>query len=325
MTDERLSEEPQGETELNGEPILEALREVLAEARELNDGEVASYIPELSSADPSQVGLALVGVFGRTFEAGDSRAPFTIQSVSKPFVYALALEKLGIESVLEKVGVEPSGEPFNAISLDADSGRPMNPMINAGAIVVASLVSDDEILEGLGAFAGHPLEMDDAVFQSELETGHRNRALAHLALAAGVLGSTVEEATERYFRQCSLIVTALDVATMAATLANAGRNPITDEQVVSETVARWTCAVMASCGMYDASGDWLASVGLPANSGVGGGIVAVDPGVFGIGTFSAPLDGQGNSVRGRAMLTSLSRSYGLHAFAHPTVKFQPPE
>ena len=325
MTDEPLSEAPEGEVRLNGEPIQDALDEVLAEARGITSGEVASYIPQLATADPDQVGIALVGVFGRTFEAGDARAPFTIQSVSKPFVYALALERLGIDGVLERVGVEPSGEPFNAISLDAESGRPMNPMINAGAIVVASLVPDEDIVSGLAAFAGHPLDVDDAVFESELETGHRNRALAHLALAAGVLGSTVEEATESYFRQCSLIVSALDVATMAATLANAGRNPITGEQVVSEVVARWTCAVMASCGMYDASGDWLARVGLPAKSGVGGGIVAVDPGVFGVGTFSAPLDGQGNSVRGRAMLTSLSTRYGLHAFAHPTVKFQPPE
>ena len=131
----------------------------------------------------------------------------------------------------------------------------------------------------------------------------------------------MDAATEDYFRQCSLIVTALDVATMAATLANAGRNPVTGVQVVSEPVARWTCAVMASCGMYDASGEWMARVGLPAKSGVGGGIVAVDPGVFGVGTFSARLDAQGNSVRGRAMLESLSRGYGLHAFAHPSVKF----
>ncbi len=302
------------------DPVPAALEAVLAEARALRGGEVATYIPELATADPDALGIAIVGVRGNVWQAGDSTAPFTIQSVSKPFVYALALEHLGVDAVLERVGVEPSGEPFNAISLD-DSGRPMNPMINAGAIVVASLVPGDVVRDGLALFAGHSLEVDDAVFRSELETGHRNRALAHLALAAGVLGTSVDTATEDYFRQCSLVVSALDVATMAATVANAGFNPITGERVVSEQVARWTLAVMASCGMYDASGEWLARVGLPAKSGVGGGIVAVDPGLFGVGTFSPPLDERGNSMRGKAMLESLSAANGLHAFAHPDYKF----
>jgi glutaminase len=300
--------------------ITEALEAAVADARPLEGGALADYIPELGTADPTAVGIALVGVGGRVFEAGDSGVEFTIQSISKPFVYALALEHLGIDAVLEKVGVEPSGEPFNAISLD-DSGRPKNPMINAGAIVAASLVPGDVVRDGLALFAGRDLRVDDAVFRSELETGHRNRALAHLALAAGVLGTSVDAATEDYFRQCSLLVSARDVATMAATLANAGFNPLTGERVVSEPVARWTLAVMASCGMYDASGEWLARVGLPAKSGVGGGIVAVDPGLFGIGTFSPPLDERGNSVRGCAMLESLSAGNGFHAFAHPDYKF----
>lgn len=305
---------------MSADPVPAALEAVLSEARELRGGAVADYIPELASGDPDALGIAIVGVRGNVWQAGDSTAPFTIQSVSKPFVYALALEHLGVDAVLERVGVEPSGEPFNAISLD-DSGRPMNPMINAGAIVVASLVPGDVVRDGLALFAGHTLDVDDAVFRSELETGHRNRALAHLALAAGVLGTSVDTATEDYFRQCSLVVSALDVATMAATLANAGFNPITGERVVSEPVARWTLAVMASCGMYDASGEWLARVGLPAKSGVGGGIVAVDPGLFGVGTFSPPLDERGNSLRGKAMLELLSAANGLHAFAHPDYKF----
>lgn len=303
------------------DPISVALETAIADARLLDDGAVVDYIPELANVDPDRVGVALVGVGGRVIESGDSATEFTIQSVSKPFVYALALERLGVDAVLERVGVEPSGEPFNAISLEEGTGRPMNPMINAGAIVVASLLPGDVARDGLSQFAGRDLEVDDAVFRSELDTGHRNRALAHLALAAGVLGTSVEAATDSYFRQCSLVVTARDLAIMAGTLANAGFNPVTGQRVVSEMVARWTLAVMASCGMYDASGEWLARVGLPAKSGVGGGIVAVDPGLFGVGVFSPRLDENGNSVRGRAMLESLSAQHGLHAFAHPDYKF----
>ena len=306
---------------MSPDPIQTAVEHVLEEVRGDDSGELADYIPELSQVDRSAAGIAIVGVGGRTFRAGDADAAFTIQSVSKPFVYALALEHLGFDRVLEKVGVEPSGEPFNAISLEQQTGRPMNPMINAGAIVVASLLPEGVAHDGLERFAGHPLVVDGSVFSSELETGHRNRALAHLALAAGVLGKPVDVATRDYFAQCSLVVSALDLALMAATLANAGRNPLTDVQVVSEPVARWTLAVMASCGMYDGSGEWMARVGLPAKSGVGGGIVAVDPGLFGVGTFSPPLDPQGTSVRGQRMLASLSQRYGLHAFAHPSMRF----
>ena len=306
---------------MSPDPIQSAVEQVLDEVGTDDSGELADYIPELSQVDRSAVGIAIVGVGGRTFTAGDADATFTIQSVSKPFAYALALEHLGFDRVLEKVGVEPSGEPFNAISLEQETGRPKNPMINAGAIVAASLLPEGVAHEGLERFAGHPLVVDGSVFRSELETGHRNRALAHLALAAGVLGKPVDVATQDYFAQCSLVVSAFDLALMAATLANAGRNPLTDDQVVSEPVARWTLAVMASCGMYDGSGEWMARVGLPAKSGVGGGIVAVDPGLFGVGTFSPPLDTQGTSVRGQRMLTSLSQRYGLHAFAHPSMRF----
>lgn len=304
------------------QPRLHLLDEVLERVRFLRDGEVASYIPQLALADPEALGVAAVSMEGTVYKAGDADLPFTIQSVSKPFIYALALQVNGIEELDTRVGVEPSGEPFNAISLEEDTGRPKNPMINAGAIVVSSLMAGstaadktESIRAGLAAFAGRHLDIDEAVYASELETGDRNRALAHLARAAGVLGSSVDVATETYFRQCSLVVTARDIAVMAATLANAGRNPITHEQVVSEPVARWTMAVMAGSGMYDSSGEWLARVGLPAKSGVSGGIAAVDPGHFGIGTYSPRLDDRGNSVRGIAALETLSSEYGLHMFA----------
>jgi glutaminase len=305
------------------DPVGNALQAVLDAARPLDSGELASYIPELSLADPEALGVALVSTGGAVYEAGDSGAEFTIQSVSKPFVFALALEQSGLEAVTRHVGPEPSGEPFNAISLEESSGRPLNPMINAGAIVTTSLVAGDTAAEkfatvhaGLNAFAARELDLDDAVFESELETGDRNRALAYLTLSAGTLGSDVDVATGAYFRQCSLTVTARDLAVMAVTLANGGLNPVSGERVVGEDVARWTSAVMASCGMYDASGDWLLRVGLPAKSGVGGGIVAVQPHQFGIGTFSPRLDERGNSVRGIAMLEALSSGYGLHVFSH---------
>lgn len=305
------------------DPVGHALQAVLDAARPLDGGELASYIPELARADPEGLGIALVSSSGAVYEVGDTGAEFTIQSVSKPFVFALALEQSGLGAVTRYVGSEPSGEPFNAISLEEASGRPLNPMINAGAIVTTSLLAGGTAAEkfatihaGLNAFAARELELDDAVLESESATGDRNRALAYLTRSAGTLGSSVEVATGAYFRQCSLTVTARDIAIMAVTLANGGRNPLSGERVVGEDVARWTTAVMASCGMYDASGDWLLRVGLPAKSGVGGGIVAVQPHQFGLGTFSPRLDERGNSVRGMAMLEALSSGYGLHVFSH---------
>jgi glutaminase len=273
--------------------------------------------------DPEHLGIALVSTRGDVHDAGDSDVAFTIQSVSKPFVFALALDALGVEEVTRHVGLEPSGEPFNAISLDAASGRPFNPMINAGAIVTTSLIAGDTaddkfavIRSGLERFAGRDLVVDEDVFSSEAATGDRNRALAYLTKSAGTLASGVDVATTAYFRQCSLAVTARDLAIMAATLATGGVNPVSGERVISEDAARWTTAVMTSCGMYDESGSWMVHVGLPAKSGVGGGIVAVQPGQFGIGTFSPRLDARGNSVRGVALLEALSKRYGLHMLAN---------
>jgi len=258
------------------------------------------------------------------YSAGDDELAFTIQSSSKPFVYALAIGELGIDVVERHVGFEPSGEPFNAISVDAATGRPDNPLINAGAIVTTSLIAGgdqdarfEQIRRFLSACAGHPLDVDDSVYRSEHATGDRNRALAFLARSTGVLGSEVEAATSVYFRQCSILVTARDLSVMAATLANNGVNPVTGETVMHEDVARTTLAVMAMCGMYDASGEWMVRVGLPAKSGVGGGIVAVKPGQFGVGVFSPRLDVRGNSVRGVQVLERLSSAFDLHLMTHP--------
>lgn len=313
-----------------GDPVRHALESVLDAVRDRTDGEVASYIPELAKVEPEQLGAALASTHGVVHEAGDVEAEFTIQSVSKPFVFALAVDALGLHEVRKHVDLEPSGEPFNAISLDEASGRPRNPMINAGAIVMTSLMRGDTAEEkfavvraGLDRFAGRDLQVDEEVFSSEASTGDRNRALAYLTRSAGTLGSTVEVATTAYFRQCSLTVNARDLAIMAATLATGGVNPVTDERVISEDAARWTTAVMTSCGMYDESGDWMVRVGLPAKSGVGGGIAAVQPGQFGIGTFSPRLDARGNSVRGVATLEQLSQRHGLHMLQHHGAPLSP--
>ena len=285
-------------------PMAAALGALCDMVRPERGGEVARYIPELATAEPEHFAVSLVSLVGRRYDAGDRDVAFTIQSISKPFVFALALAEQGLDEVLSHVGAEPSGEAFNAISLDPASGRPSNPMINAGAMATTSLIraSDpqeryERIRSVLSAFAGRELAMDPSVYRSEHETGDRNRALAYLMHNAGSLREPVEEVVDVYFRQCSVLVTAGDLAVMAATLANGGQNPVTSEIVVPAKVAEQTCAVMASCGMYDFAGEWMLRVGLPAKSGVSGGLVAVCPGAFGIGIFSPRLDSRGNSVR----------------------------
>ncbi|MDA0185162.1 glutaminase A [Solirubrobacter phytolaccae] len=303
------------------DPITRVLDELRHECtRDAEPGRVADYIPELTHADPEAFGIVLESHDGDVYAAGDADVEFTIQSISKPFVYALAVEALGVEAVDARVGAEPSGEPFNAISLEPGTGRPANPLVNAGAILTTSLVPGgfDRIAEGLSAFAGHTLAVDDAVHASERETGDRNIAIAHLMRAAGALEGDVHAVVDDYFRQCSLIVTARDLAYMAATLANAGRDPATDAPVVSELTVQHTLSVMATCGMYDGAGEWMLHVGLPAKSGVSGGVLAVSPGQFGIGLYSPPLDARGNSVRAVLACERLAARFGLHIFHDAT-------
>jgi glutaminase len=264
-------------------------------------------------------------VSGSVYEAGESAVPFTIQSISKPFVYALALADAGVDDVLARVGVEPSGEAFNAISLEPTTGRPDNPLINAGAILTSSLVSGsgpeerfDRIRDQLSRCAGRDLDVDEEVFRSERDTGDRNRALAHLMRSTGSLTVGVEEAVEVYFRQCSVLVTAVDLAVMGATLANGGVNPRTGVAAVDQDIAERVLTVMATCGMYDFSGEWLFRVGLPAKSGVSGGLVAVSPSQFGIGMHSPRLDARGNSVRGVEASRAISERFSLHVMHQVT-------
>jgi len=306
---------------LNGtapSPIVAYLETLLERHGADRSGEVATYIPELAGADPELFGICLVTVDGAVYEAGDTRHGFTIQSMSKPLTYGLALELAGADSVRRRVGVEPSGDPFNEISLRPATGTPVNPMINAGAITCAGLVLDhaadpvETLLGTYSAYAGRRLEVDEAVYRSEAETGHRNRAIAHLLRSFEVLLTDPEAALDLYFRQCSVAVDCRDLALIAATLAGGGVNPLTGGRAVGEDVVRSVLSVMTTCGMYDGAGEWLVSVGIPAKSGVSGGVFGVLPGRLGIAVFSPRLDERGNSVRGVGVCRDLSHDLALH-------------
>ncbi|RMB79448.1 glutaminase [Streptomyces shenzhenensis] len=308
-------------------PIIpDYLAEVLGDVESDTSGEPAGYIPELAAADPERLGAAFAMIGGEVYGAGDFDIEFTIQSISKPFAYALALSDRGFDSVLAKVGVEPSGEAFNEISLESDTGRPLNPMINAGAITVHSLTGAEDlkpaerverVLHGLSAFAGRRLRMDEAVCASEMENAHRNLAIAHMLRSHDILTEDPRPIVDGYTRQCSVLVTTRDLAMMAATLANRGINPLSGEQVVPEAVVRQVLSVMFSCGMYDAAGDWATQVGIPAKSGVAGGLIGALPGQIGIATFSPRLDRHGNSVRGVSLFERFSSDMGLHVMGVP--------
>jgi glutaminase len=297
------------------------LPQIHASLRNNLQGEVARYIPELGKVAPDQLGVAVMLAKGELISVGDCESPFTIQSVSKAFSYAMLLDALGPDEVAKVVGVQPSGEPFNNITLDPRTQRPFNPMLNAGAIAVAGGLyecfgeeSFARMLRVFGDAAGRPLAVDEAVFQSEQATGDRNRAIGHLLRAAGVFKAPVDAVLELYFRQCSVLVTARDLAAMAATLSNLGTHPRTDANIFSPLTVRQTLSVMFTCGMYDGAGNWACNVGVPAKSGVGGGILAVINRQLGIGVFSPRLDAAGNSVRGQLACIHLAEELGLHVF-----------
>ena len=307
-------------------PILAQLQALHGELCSVTEGEVATYIPELAKADPTSFGICVVTTNGGVYEVGDSRQTFTIQSISKPFVYGLALEDHGRAEVLAKVGVEPTGDAFNSISLDPVTGRPRNPMINAGAIASTGLIEGmtaqvrlRRILEMFGHYAGRELAVDGGVYASESATGHRNRAIGHMLRNFGILAGDPMPVVETYFQQCSILGHCRDLATMAATLANRGVNPLTGEQAIRGEYVESVLGVMGTCGMYDYAGEWLYEVGMPAKSGVAGGVIAVLPGQLGIGVYSPPLDSHGNSVRGIRVCSALSRRWDLHLFNRPGI------
>jgi glutaminase len=299
-------------------PVSRFLHKCHADYLAEGSGALASYIPELTKANPAHFGISLATIDGHVYDIGDSDVSFTIQSISKAFVFALALDLLGAERVEAAIGVEPSGDAFNSIRLTADN-RPFNPMVNAGAIACTGLIYSAEgdrtftcILDALSRFAGRDLDVDESVFSSERATGDRNRAIAWLLRNYSVIGVEVDQVLEAYFRQCSVLVTSRDLAIMAATLANRGINPMTDVQVVTPSAVARTLSVMTSSGMYDYAGEWTYRVGMPAKSGVGGGIVAALPSQLGLGTYSPLLDSHGNSVRGLKVCEALSSHFDLH-------------
>jgi glutaminase len=282
-------------------------------------GAVADYIPPLALADPEWFGIAVATTDGHCYEVGDSRRGFTIQSISKPFTYGLALQDLGFAAVDAKVGVEPTGDAFNSISLAPDSGRPLNPMVNAGAITSTSLVPgaspaerEARLVAAYGRFAGRPLEVEAEVYESERETGHRNRAIGHMLRSFGILEADPEEALDLYFRQCSVEVDCRDLSLMAATLANGGVHPLSGERALQRDYVDRVLSVMTTCGMYDSAGEWVVDVGMPAKSGVAGGVLAVLPGQLGIAVYSPLLDPHGNSVRGIEVCRQISDDLNLN-------------
>ena len=307
-----------------GNVVDDLIARVFDDVRSLDAGEVADYIPELAAVAPDSFGICLATIDGYVYEIGDSRHPFTIQSISKPFTYALALADRGAEAVDAKIDVEPSGEPFNEISLDPLTERPRNPMINAGAITAASLVTGadqatrfERIRAAYSRYAGRELPFNEAVYESEARTGHRNRAIGHMLRSFELISGDPNDAVDLYFRQCSIDVTCRDLSLMAATMANNGVNPLTRERALTAVGVEQVLSVMSTCGMYDGAGKWLVEVGLPAKSGVGGGVMAVLPGQIGIAVYSPRLDAHGNSVRGVAAAKALSKELELH-FLHVT-------
>ncbi len=284
----------------------------------VTDGAVSDVYPALERVSPDLFGICVAGVGGRVFGVGDFEREFTIMSVSKPFVFALVCEEFGAAKMKERLGVNSTGLPFNSVEAVERGGGLTNPLVNPGAIAATSFVPGDSteqkwefLLDGLSRLAGRRLEVDEEVFASASATNHRNRAIAQLLESFERLGCDPVEAVDLYTRQCSLKVSARDLAVMGSTIAAGGINPQTGERVVDGGVCHYTLAVMLTAGMYETSGEWLYEVGLPAKSGISGGVLTVSPGKGGMGTFSPPLDRAGNSVRGRLATGYLSSRLGL--------------
>jgi glutaminase len=300
-----------------------ALKEAHATYATLQEGKNADYIPALAKVPSNLFGVALVTTDGRLYTAGDSDALFSIQSISKVFTMARVMQDSGEQRIEDTVGVDATGQVFNSIvAIEQYKGHQMNPLVNPGAIATTGMVagkSDAEkwakILATYEAFAGRKLAVNQEVYESEAATNQRNQAIAALMSAYGLLPDDPKMVTDVYTRQCSVNVSAKDLASMAATLANGGRNPITKKDVISADHVPQILAVMATAGLYDDSGIWLYRVGLPAKSGVGGGIIAVAPGRFGVAAFSPPLDAAGNSVRAQKAIQHVVEKLGANAYA----------
>lgn len=301
------------------EPVRRLVEAAYDRYRHDTEGEVSTVYPALAAMQPDRFGIAIAGTSGRVFAVGDVDVPFTIMSVSKPFLFALVCEVEGPAAARDKLGVNSTGFPFNSLAaIEFSAGGRTNPMVNSGAIATTSLVpgrSEAEkwrfIQEGLSGFAGRSLRLDEETYRNATATNFRNRGIAHALQGLNRIFSDPVEATDLYTRQCCLEVTACDLAVMGATLADGGVNPVTGQRVISAEACHYALAVMITAGLYETSGDWLYEVGLPGKSGIGGGIVTVSPGKGGLGTFAPRLDRAGNSVRGQKVARFLSHQLGL--------------
>jgi glutaminase len=295
-----------------------------AHAKHKNDrrGKNASYIPALAEVDRQLFGVCVTTVDGQTFSSGDAECEFALESISKVFTAALAIEQVGPRQFHRKVGADPTGEAYNSVlALELHNDKPNSPMVNAGAMTTTSLVSATDaedrkrqIVQIQSDFAGRPITISEQIAASELATNFHNRAIAWLLLCGGYMYCDPMEACDVYTLQCSTMVTAVDLAIMGATLANGGVNPATGKRVIAQANVPHLLALMAMEGLYTASGDWAYTVGLPAKSGVGGGLVAVSPGKLAIAAYSPPLDKAGNSVRAQAAITQIAHTLGLGLF-----------
>jgi len=304
-------------------PSAEAVKRLVMEAHErfrsVDQGQVSQVYPALARVPGDLFGICVVGTDGSIFQVGDAEHAFTVMSVSKPFVFALVCNLIGATGARERLGVNATGHAFNSLAgIERNPDGRTNPMVNAGAIATTSLAPGGNtdakwrfIHEGLSRFAGRELALNEEVYASASETNFRNRSIAWMLESVGRIYCDPAEAVDLYTRQCSLNVSAKDLAVMGATLADGGFNPITREQVVHPDVCHYALAVMLTAGLYETSGDWLYEIGLPGKSGIGGGIVTVSPGKGGLGTFAPPLDEAGNSVRGQLAAQFLSQRLGL--------------
>jgi len=305
----------------NGD-IQAAVNAAYDKFKNLHEGKNADYIPVLAKVDPKIFGIVVITPDGKTYAAGDTTSRVSIQSISKVFTLARILEDSGEAVVRKRIGVDATGRPFNSIyPIEEHKGKDMNSFVNAGAIATTSMINGataDEIwtkiITTYNDFAGRSLTVDEPVYKSEAETNQRNRAIAALMYAYGTITADPLQSTDLYTKQCAVAVNAMDLAMMAATLANNGKNPVTGKQVLDPKHIAPLLAVMATAGLYDNSGEWLYATGLPAKSGVGGGLIAVSPGRFGIAVVSPPLDSAGNSVRGQKAISDISNALGGNPF-----------
>lgn len=325
LADERDTAHQTGYVSTGHLPGSETVQSLVEEAQRRfqsnRDGTNSQVYPALARVPSELFGVCVVGTSGQFYGAGEVDYEFSIMSVSKPFLFALICETIGPEEARTKLGANATGLPFNSLAaIEQGSGR-TNPMVNAGAIATTSLAPGNNaaarwafIHEGLSRFAGRKLPLNEEVYASASETNFRNRSIARLLESYDRIYCDAKEATDLYTRQCSLNVSARDLAVMGATLADGGVNPVTKQRVVDASVCHYALAVMITAGLYETSGDWLYDIGLPGKSGIGGGIVAVSPGKGGFGTFAPPLDAAGNSVRGQLAAKFLSQRLGMDLF-----------